>query len=326
MSPSSPSAPPVESVVDTLGERTVEAFGILGNQARLAILLELWEAHDPLDEPNTLPFSELYDRIDIGDSGNFTYHLDKLVGPFVEQTEDGYRLTLRAHQILRAVLAGTLAEHETFEEEPVDVECHRCGAPVVVDYRDSVLYERCTSCEGRWQNDDRDGTLRAVYRPRAGVIGRSPQEFFRHGNTWDRLRVMAQLEGVCPDCSGAVARSFGVCEDHDTSDATVCAACGSFWAIKLRTRCEVCKADARMAPFAHIHTEPRVKAFYHAHDVDPDALYDRSDSAAIRETIAAVRVVDQEPLRVRVTIGIDGDRIAMTLDERAQVVSVDEGA
>ena len=63
-----------------------EAFSVLGNRARLEILQTLGEADD------TLAYSELFARMEYDDSGNFSYHLDKLVGHFVAKTDAGYVL------------------------------------------------------------------------------------------------------------------------------------------------------------------------------------------------------------------------------------------
>lgn len=318
-----PSESPLDAIADTVGQQTIDAFGILGNETRLAILLALWEDFDSFADEEGLSFSALYDRVGVSDSGNFTYHLDQLQGPFVEQSDAGYTLTMRAEKILRAVLAGSLAEHESFEDEAIDAQCDRCGSSIVIDYHDSTLIERCTNCEGRWESSEwPSGVLRAVYRPPAGLANRTPQMFYRHGNTWDRYDAMARLEGICPDCLGSVTNRFSICQNHDVEDGTICRSCGSFWQIQLQTICQVCKAAAQMAPFAPIHVNPQVKAFYHEHAVDPDELYDAGDIASIRETIAEKTIISEDPLEVSITIDISGDRLTMTLNSEAQVVNV----
>lgn len=321
--------PPTESALDavaeTVGEGTTEAFEVLGSEKRLAILLALWEDYVPFSGENAVTFSDLYDRVELHDTGQFTYHLDKLVGPFVEHTDEGYSLTTRAEQILHAVLAGTLSEPTSFQAERIDVECDRCGEPIVIDYTDNKLIERCTSCNGRWWNPEfPSGLLKSLYRPPVGLKDRTPQEFHRHGNTWDRYQFMSMIEGVCPDCSGSIATTITICEDHDLQDGTVCERCLSFWEMRLRYVCKVCKKNLKTAPFAPIHTDPRVKAFYHAHGMDPDELYDRSAIREIHDTISEMAIVSEDPLEILITIEIDGDRLGMTLDDEGQVIEVIE--
>lgn len=47
-----------------------------------------------------------------------------------------------------------------------------------------------------------------------------------------------------------------------------------------------------MAPFAPIHTNLSVKAFYHEHGVDPDELYDTANIDNIRDTVAEKSLLD----------------------------------
>jgi DNA-binding transcriptional ArsR family regulator len=151
--------PGLDAVAERVGQQATEAFRILGNETRLAILLALWDAQEPggpvsEDEGMALSFSALRERLGRPDSGQFNYHLNKLVGPFVEQSEAGYTLTPPAEQILHTILAGTLTDAPSLDGELVDVGCYRCGAPTVVDYEDGALTWYCTSCEGAFQNPD----------------------------------------------------------------------------------------------------------------------------------------------------------------------------
>jgi DNA-binding transcriptional ArsR family regulator len=162
---------PLDAVAVTAAPQAADAFKLLSNETRLAILLALWEAEDPRppfseESDEALSFSELHDRVDMRDSGNFNYHLDELVGTLVRETDEGYKLTTPAERVLSAVFSGTLTDPPSFEGEPIDAECYRCGSQVVVDYTDTRFVRRCTSCEGIWQNPGHpSGTLVGGYRP-----------------------------------------------------------------------------------------------------------------------------------------------------------------
>lgn len=80
-----------------------EAFAVLGNETRLAIVLALEETDDPI------AYSELKRQVGVYDSGRFNYHLEKLLGHFVERTEGGYRPRVVGTRAARAVTAGTFA-------------------------------------------------------------------------------------------------------------------------------------------------------------------------------------------------------------------------
>lgn len=96
----------LEAAAGAAGDHVIDAFGLLSNETRLAILLALWEAYDQHNADDTVAFSKLYDRIDVSDSGNFTYHLNKLVGHFIAETDDGYRLRNTGLKIVQAAIAG----------------------------------------------------------------------------------------------------------------------------------------------------------------------------------------------------------------------------
>lgn len=321
---------PLNTVAESAGEQTAEAFEILGNDTRLAILLILWEAQDPgppLSEPSeeAVSFSDLRERVGIHDSGQFNYHLDKLVGTFVEQTEDGYSLTTSAEQILRAVFAGTLADPPPLDGEPIDVECFHCGASTVIDYSDGVLDVRCTSCDGTFHEpDDPPGILAKLHRPPVGLANRTPQEFHRYGNTWDRHRLHSMIEGVCPECSGAVTTTIHVCDDHDTADETVCEYCGSFFEIQSFFVCNICKYAWRTPAWAILFTDVAVLAFFHEHGLDPFALYDEFSLGEIYEVIERMTVRTKEPLEVEVTVEIDGEHLYVTINDDGRVIEVNE--
>lgn len=71
----------------SVGEQATEAFALLGNETRLAILGALCERIDPVESDVAVRFSELCDRVVTTDSGQFTYHLERLTGQFVESTD-----------------------------------------------------------------------------------------------------------------------------------------------------------------------------------------------------------------------------------------------
>lgn len=321
---------PLDALADVIGNDVVRAFESVGNETRLAILLALWEAKDlsprvaEYSEP-AVSFSQLRERVGTRDSGQFNYHLDKLVGRFIRQTEDGYTLTESAEQFLHAVLAGTFRDHASFESEPIDAECNRCGGPMVIDYSDGILTEHCTSCEGYFQTPDQQAGVNArSYRPPAGLPDRTPEEFHRHGNTWNRHRIHSMLEGVCPDCAGSVTTSIHVCEDHNTDDGTICNSCGSYAKATGLFVCKVCRFELYIPATSPIWTEMAVKAFFYDHGFDTEARTDASETKALHDAIKEEAVTAEDPLELTVVIELDGDQLEVTLDEEARVIDVTE--
>jgi hypothetical protein len=320
---------PLETSSETLDERAIEAFEILSNETRLSILLALWEAMEPVtfqEGSNALSFAELRNRVGMRDSGQFNYHLNRLVGPFLRQNEEGYTLTPTAEQVLRAVLAETLTEPDALKGEPIDIECDYCGGSTVIDYDDGILVLRCTSCEGGYGGPDhRPGTLARSHRPPVGLLDRTPQEFFQHGNAWDRHRFESAADGVCQDCSGHVSTTIRACGDHDATEGSVCDTCGWVAEVHSLMKCEVCKATWRTPGKDLIWMELPVKAFFYERGVDVDESWDTwSNRHVFRKSIKEVSITEDEPLELTITIEFDGDRLRVTLDDEGQVRRVSE--
>jgi hypothetical protein len=68
-------------------------FEALASETRIEILEALG---DPPGE--TMSFAELYEAISIDDSGNFSYHLNKLLGTFVRKEGEEYLLSHAGEQ------------------------------------------------------------------------------------------------------------------------------------------------------------------------------------------------------------------------------------
>lgn len=321
MTGSPPSDSPLQSVA--AGTRATEAFELLGNETRLAILVALWERYEPFEEGGTARFSELRDRVGTTDSGRFNYHLDRLDGHFVESVEDGYRLAEAGLEFVRSVIAGAGIEAPTLEPSEVDQSCALCGATVEVAYENGWVHVRCTECAGLWADGDgSDGQLAKFSLHPAGVEGRTPAEVYAAAWVTTFQKLYSMIEGVCPTCTGRVERSLDVCEDHDPDGG--CPTCGRRRRIVGRLHCTVCKewVQTTMGGVAKYH--PRVVAFCYEHGLE--LQYGFNDLAHIRARLtragSAVELLSDDPPRVRVTTELDGDEVWLELDENLSVVDV----
>jgi hypothetical protein len=321
------SEPFFEGVDSTVDEQTLEAFELLGNETRLAILLVLWETMDPGPPPfgPPLPFSELRRRVGIRHGQQFNYHLKRLVGWFVRQTDAGYTLTFSAERILSTVMAGIFSDPPSFRDERIDAACMLCGTSTVVDYDDGILVQRCPNCEGvNRAPGEPPGAIAKEYRPPVALKNRTPREFVRGGKTWQRHRRHAFIEGSCPDCSGTVSISVLVCDDHYSQDLAICEHCDRVHEVVARFVCDVCKSSMETGVWSTILTEVPVIAFFHEHGLDVKALEDELAYGTLFDAVEDVTVHPEEPLEIVVTVELDYDRLVVTLDEETRVLSVTE--
>ncbi|WP_254839735.1 DUF7351 domain-containing protein [Natronomonas marina] len=272
-----------------------EAFSLLGDSLRLDIVRVLWEA----GRGNAVPFSELYDRVEVDDTGQFNYHRQQLVPHYVRKSEDGYRLTQAGERIARAVNAGLYTEDTEMEDFDVRGTCYDCGA---ADLRGEYVGGRfridCRECDNRVLN---------VGVPPSAARGREPLEFVDAYELWARTRVEQAKGGLCPVCSGPMepGRSRPI---RDTLDIDVQAVFD----------CAVC--DRRVVSYFG------TLALWHD---DVESFLRERESALLKRPYWAVEqavtdrhatLVSEDPFRYRVAFRADGDVCTVEFDGDLDVV------
>lgn len=329
--------PPLEVAAGGVGEPVTEAFELLGNETRLAIMLALWENIDPFGEGlrdpyegDAVTFSELQDAVGIRDSGRFTYHLHKLEDYFVEQTREGYKLLEAGERFVRTIVGIAGLDEAAVEPTEIDFRCPECGAPTAVTYGNQKLYHVCTACEGTYALGEKHpkGVLSAWSTNPSALRGRTTEEAFNAIGTQGTLHVMGQLSaGICHWCSGEIDPRLHVCDNHGPETEGGCPACGRQYNPAVRFLCSVCKFRGQTnIPQWSLH-HPAVVSFYWNHGIELG--YDRFDVEmaewrwAVNEQVVE-EVVSTEPPRMRITFRQEGDAIQLIYDEELNVLEVNE--
>ena len=183
---------PDEGTVDV-----AEAIGLLGDAQRLGILVAVADPTRGEKSPwEPMSFTELYEAADVDSTSGFAYHLEKLVGPYLTETSEGYRLTYNGARIVRTIRSGRFEATPAFDDERITGTCAFCASsPLVATLEDELFVVRCPSCSA---------TLVTDYFPRSQSVGRTPSaivESFGH-RIWSS--VIAVRGGVCPECFGRV--------------------------------------------------------------------------------------------------------------------------
>lgn len=317
---------PLDSIAGAAGARAAEAFELLANETRLAILLALWDAHEPFSPGGGLAFSELRDRVGVSDSGQFNYHLGKLTGHFIDSSDDGYKLRPTGEKLTRAVIGSAEPEDHHIDGAPLDVECVRCGASTEIRYQNGRVLQRCTECGGHFAESDvlPRGTLYVWRLQPAGLTGRTPEEVYRAASIGMFHHVFAIIDDVCPECSGPLETEIQLCDSHNPEADGVCPVCGHADEILIQKQCTVCKFTGAAAPTDLVTHHPAVVAFYYDHGID--VQYDLDFEVVTRlielegnheQTIEAT-----DPLRILVTVSLEGDEISLRFDETGRVIEV----
>ena len=315
----------LKAAAESAGADAIEAFSIVGNETRLAILLALWEAFDPYTEDNAVSFSELRTRVGMSDPGQFNYHLSKLTGQFVHKTDRGYELHPAGLHLVQTVIAGTGMKMATIPPTEIGATCLRCGAPTAMSYQDGWLYYFCTECEGfvRGGTGQPEGILFSQAFPPAALSNRTLEEVFAAGVSRLLQAFVTKMGGICPRCAGKVASTFEICEAHEPLPGEVCPTCQRQFEVAVKWACTICKYRGQAPPCVAAVIHPAVCAFYHDHGVDIGYTIDSFESS--QQILTLMRDHEQElvsvdPARVLITIRYAGDELRLMFDEDMNVV------
>ncbi|WP_227374810.1 ArsR/SmtB family transcription factor [Haladaptatus halobius] len=263
-----------------------EAFSLLGNDTRIGIVRALWEADEPLS------FSELHDRVGLRDSGQFNYHLNKLVGLFVRQKNGKYELPFAGHRVIGAILSGTYTH---------------TGYP-----RRSNSIHGVSSVAGRWRPNTRrrwsrfavpscDERRSTFGFPPGAFEGRNVEDLPRTFERWLRNAFSVMADGICPNCSGRTVGSLVTDSEHLDDDQ----------AARVEFVCERCGDYASGNVGTYLLQHPAVVAFHYDHGIDLGR-----DSAWELEWLGEddARIVLDDPLLVEYTVELGGDELELTVD------------
>jgi DNA-binding transcriptional ArsR family regulator len=277
-----------------------ELFEEVGEPTRASILRTLARSHGETPRNPGLSFSELCERVGHGDSGNFSYHLDRLRGRFVEETDGGYVLTLAGLRVVGAlVAAGPAVEDVDEESEPVGDACPICGGELVAGYEERFFRVSCSS----------DHYFPSTLLPPASAEGRSTEALIELATKTTRNDVELLRQEACPHCYGTV--EFSILEEP-VPDSPV--------SYRYRSACARC-GMAYGGPVAiAVLGDPDVVAYFAGREVDATTEpYWRFDVWSDD----AVTVESEDPLRLNVAVIHDVGRIDVTVDDDGAVLSAD---
>jgi hypothetical protein len=279
-----------------------EAFGRLAHELRFEVLQELNRAEGPLT------FSELHEAVGVQDSGQFNYHLGKLVGPFVRKSEHGYSLSVAGKRAVGTVFAGEFAGGYESDDGPVSApgSCYDCDAPLQVQFGEFCLRLACSSCDSVYTEPDiPPGALAGVDREEIpGLIDR-----------WSR-RLLASLDlGICEYCDGHVEGT--VCLPGEEAAPEWFDEAKATQDVRLAYNCRRCGFSTHAVLPVVALTRPALAAFYHEHGIN---LRNRPDWTLDLLADPGVTVTQETPLRVELSVTLDDETRVFVFDREAELV------
>ncbi|MFB6086165.1 MAG: winged helix-turn-helix domain-containing protein [Halodesulfurarchaeum sp.] len=273
-------------------------FELVSNDLRVDIVRALGEAREPLS------FSSLREIVGERDSGKFNYHLRKLVGHFVTQGEQGYRLSIAGEQMYGTMLSGAYTAHATVEPFEFDGPCPLCGNDVLVaEYAAETPELHCPNCED-WFNE-------FPFPP--GSLGEfDRQELPAAFDRWMRTTLQTFLHGFCANCGGRVE----ACLEQT--------AAGDPLPIRATYECGRCGEELQASPSLPVFFHSTAVSFFDRHGVD--VFRDPTWQFYGPEDEVSVEIVDEEPVRVEVVVTMGAETLRATVGPEVTVerVSIDQ--
>jgi DNA-binding transcriptional ArsR family regulator len=275
-----------------------EAFGLLGDELRADILRVLGET--PYEG---LSFSELRERVDEGvDSGQFNYHLQKPVGPFVENTDDGCVLRAPGLAVYRAIGSGAFNRSVTLEPFDAGFECYFCSAPVEAAHEDGSFRLACPGCDHRFASTD---------LPPSAVEGSDEAELLARVDRYTRHRMLAASRGVCPVRACGMEPAFVPAEELWSEGSERLEVFAS-WS------CDHCGRSHHMPVGLALLYHPALVSFFHDHGVDVTSVNHWEPEFALSDNHTTVR--SRDPWAVELAVSRGGETLELVVDENVAVV------
>lgn len=278
-----------QSAID---ESLTTAVELLSHETRARTLVTLAAHHAESPRDPAVSFSDLRQAVGHDDPGNFNYHLGRLKGTLVEQTDEGYELSYIGGRFVGTLLSERFdpaADPSVADSQTV---CPMCGDAGRVTYEQGTLQVDCETGHSVRLNIG------------ANVLEeRSVTEALNLGLLRSVVELRQSLEGLCPMCDGRTEGGLKRPSDENTLLYLFsCRRCGATF-----------QTPASMLAVDH----PRVVTLCHDHGIEAR----REPLTVLTEHVSAERLVTEGPPRVEVAITVADDRLSLRFDEDGRVIS-----
>lgn len=292
-----------------------EAFDLIAHDVRQEILLELSEPDAEGLNPPTLSFTELYDRVEADvNTSQFNYHLQQLIGHFVEPTEatdhlneaiakdQGYSLTPEGLRLVWTVRSGAADVEPSLGPVSAGFDCHLCRTAVEAEYRNGIFLVRCPGCEYHYEYNPTPPGILEPSEDTDEILNR----VWRYNRT---IRESAARE-VCPFCAaGLETRLIPAAETNyprrDHREAFV------------HTQCPHCGFVDYLTVGEFLLTDPRLREFCVTNGIELVDVPMWSLPFVVTDSNVEVQCLD--PLEVRFRLEAEAGSLVLEMGEDLNV-------
>jgi len=310
-----------ESPPKTYGELPPDAaLSLLGSDVRASILWTLSEARGGRGPPRVLAFSDLRERVrpDV-ESSKFNYHLQKLVGTFVERVEpgggddaqvvsemadastEGFRLRPEGTTLVRSMRAWTVDGDAALAPVDVGLDCYHCGGSVSARYDHAIFAIQCPDCEYLYDYN--------LTPP--GVLDGDERDLLDRVAEYNRHQRLAFARGSCPFCGGGVDVEF----QHPPGTGYPRADLRS---VLVRRGCDHCGHKDNLRVGEAMLADAGLVGFCHRRglDVTTTPIWDLEFASTDR----TVTVRSTDPWEVALSVTVDSDTLRLVVDGSLDVL------
>jgi len=279
------------------------AFAALSDDTRVDILRALWAADD-----HRLGFAALREAAGVADSGQFNYHLDKLVGRFVRKTDDRYELTPAGMHVNGAVTAGAYTMDGEMDPVELDDTCPACGGARTFRYEAETAVIECPDC----------AVSLAATVPPGVFVDYDREDAPRVAARYFRTIVGQVTNGFCAYCDGPVDPTVATIATLADDDEVPPEAPTDLPLV--RYDCQRCAGEVTSDLGSAFVEHPAVAGFHYEHGVDVrERPFYRF--AALTADRAALR--ERDPVRASVTYAVGDAELTLVVDETGEVRDVE---
>lgn len=266
-----------------------KAFATLGNETRIDIVRVLGETGgDPLS------FSELRERVGTRDSGQFNYHLNQVVGSFVQHTDEGeYELSYAGARVVGAIFSGEFNRSASLGTFALDSDCANCETQLDATYEDEKVKIQCPECD---ELDTGFGF------PPGGVEDRSPAELTEVFDRWLRSVMALVIDDICYNCAGNLNPSITDESKFLHPDDSIC----------IEYVCDRCADSSTLSVSSYLYLLPEVVRFYYDHGIDLHATEMWNARSFVDSTIT---VTSKDPWQLEATLYLEDDQLSLVLED-----------
>ncbi|ELY46811.1 DUF7351 domain-containing protein [Natronorubrum tibetense] len=276
-----------------------DAFAALGNSTRVEILQAFREHHLANPTVSAAAFSTLRKAVGMKDSGQFRYHLEQLRGTFVEKCDEGYRLTYAGSKVIDAIIAGTYTGRTRLGPVALDSSCSRCGTAARAHYRDGVLEVTC----------EHDHPLFYWSVPPNAAVEPSLEELVELATTLAVQSYELVANGTCSECYSGVEPTVRTVETDDGDRS-----------VRFHARCGACAAGWDAPVGFVLLGHPEVESLYQRQGRPISDRYWWELEVVDRTEI---EILEEDPLRVRLSVTVGETPVRAMVDESARVLDID---